>query len=45
MAVFPELPGELRGVFPGPFWNWWQALRTWLLELQGRLDAIDGGVP
>lgn len=43
MAAFPELPGELRQVFPNSFWNWWQALRTWLLTLQNRLDIIDGG--
>ena len=45
MAAFPEMPGELRAFFPNSFWNWWQALRTWLLVLSDRLDVIDGGVP
>lgn len=36
MAVFPELPPQLRTFFPLFYWNWWQAFRTWLLELDGK---------
>jgi hypothetical protein len=32
MAAFPELPGELRQVFPKSFWSWWQAFRSYLLS-------------
>jgi len=45
MAAFPELPGELRSNFPNSFWNWWQALRTWLVALEARVTGIDGGAP
>jgi len=30
MAVFPEMPAQLRGFFPDFFWNWWQAFRTFM---------------
>jgi hypothetical protein len=45
MKVFPELPPELRKSFPNAFWNWWQAFRVWLIELESRVSAIDGGTP
>jgi hypothetical protein len=35
---FPEMPPELRAVFPNPFWNWWQAFKSWVntkMETQG----------
>jgi len=43
MAVFPELPAQLRESFPAMFWNWWQAFRTWLVAFEARLTVIDGG--
>jgi hypothetical protein len=46
MAAFPELPGELRSNFPNSFWNWWQALRTWLLSgfaTQGSIEITTIG--
>lgn len=45
MAALPEMPPELRAEFPLPFWNWWQAIRSWLLAISARVDAIDGGGP
>ena len=46
MAAFPELPGELRQVFPNSFWNWWQALKSYLLSsftTQGDVGILSAG--
>lgn len=31
MPHFPEMPPELRKEFPRPFWNWWQAWKTYMM--------------
>lgn len=31
MSAFPELPPELRPLFPERFWNWWQSFKSYLL--------------
>ena len=32
--MLPEMPPELRSFFPNPFWNWWQAFKSWALTVQ-----------
>lgn len=42
-VIFPEMPPGLRSYFPEMFWNWWNALRIWLIQLEARVTVIDGG--
>ena len=46
MAVFPEMPPELRTFFPNAFWNFWQAFKTYLqvgFWTKGNVEVLTPG--
>jgi len=38
--ALPEMPPQLRELFPLYFWNWWQSFKSWV----GTWSQADGSV-